>query len=190
MSGQGSVKRLFFQVILLAAVFVGLGRLAGRTGSPARSTVVDPGAAATTPSAAGGSDEMSSSPDLTFYRTLGKERPSPGGAAPRPATRGGGNNNDVPEVQAPEPAGDRGGAFIVQALATRDRAAAGRLRDRLAGRGFPATVVEDTSSAQTVYRVRVGRYATRAEAEAAVKVLRQKDRLNPWILQEGDQVER
>jgi cell division protein FtsN len=74
----------------------------------------------------------------------------------------------------------------VQALATRDAMAARRLRDRLAGRGFPATVTEDRSGGQSVYRVRVGRYRTRDEAEAAVRVLRQRQHLSPWILQGGE----
>ena len=74
----------------------------------------------------------------------------------------------------------------MQALATRDGQAAGRLRDRLAGRGFPATVTEDRSGARSVYRVRVGRYRERSEAEAAVRVLQKKDHLRPWILQEEE----
>ncbi len=189
MTSPGSVKRLIFQVMLLAAVFVGLSRLAGRTGAPVPSTGAH-GSAEDTPASASGANEMSSvAPDLTFYRTLGKERSAPGGTTPgsKPRTT---TTNDALGPRAPEPAAVPGGAFIVQALATRDAATAKRLRDRLAGRGFPATVIEDKSAGQPVYRVRVGRYATRAEAEAAVRVLRQKDRLNPWILQEGERDER
>jgi hypothetical protein len=37
-----------------------------------------------------------------------------------------------------------------------------------------------------VYRVRAARYKTRAEAEAAVQVLRRDLHLTAWILQEGD----
>ena len=56
----------------------------------------------------------------------------------------------------------------------------------MAARGFPATVFNDRAAVRPVYRVRVGRYRTRAEAEAAVRVVRQKLHLSPWILQEEE----
>jgi len=119
-------------------------------------------------------------PDLTFYRTLGKERPGP-------AETGSGNAAPRADAAAPPPdPAPAAGAFVVQALATRDGSVARRLRDRLAGRGFPATMTEDRSGGHPVYRVRVGRYRLRAEAEAAARVLRQRDHLSPWILQEGE----
>ena len=120
-------------------------------------------------------------PDLTFFHSLGKERPAPLGDASV-----GGASRDGTGAGARGESGASSGAFVVQALATRDGQAARRLRDRLAGRGFPATVTEDRSGARTVYRVRVGRYRERSEAEAAVRVLQQKDHLRPWILQEGE----
>jgi cell division septation protein DedD len=148
-----------------------LSRLAGRSGEPAGARG-DPARTAETVASAPPADEMSGvPPDLTFYRTLGSESGSPG---------------DVISGAPREPVTPSSGAFVVQAIATRDGAVAKRLRDRLAGRGFPATVTEDRSGGHTVYRVRVGRYRLRAEAEAAARVLRQRDHLRPWILQEGD----
>jgi len=110
-------------------------------------------------------------PDLTFYRTLGDGGPPAGSATAAPGP-------------TPERAPAAGGAYVVQAFATRDAAAARRVRDRLAARGFPATLSGDRAAPRPVYRVRVGRYRTRAEAEAAARVLRQKHHLSPWILQE------
>jgi cell division septation protein DedD len=118
-------------------------------------------------------------PDLTFYHTLGDAR-APGGGPP---VR---QNHDEAPGRAAETPPPGGGAFVVQALATRDAAAARQARDRLAARGFPATVSSDRAAARPVYRVRVGRYRTRAEAEAAVRVLRQKFHLSPWVLQEEE----
>jgi len=167
------------QVFILAAVLIGLSRLAGRPGKPARGGGEKALVAETLP-AAPAADEMSGViPDLTFYRSLGKERPAPAEPGPgSPAPRA-----DA-AARPPEPV-PVAGAFVVQALATRDGAAARRLRDRLAGRGFPVTMTEDQSGGHTVYRVRVGRYRLRSEAEAAARVLRQRDRLRPWILQGG-----
>ena len=140
------------QVLVLAGVLIGLSRLAGR---PA-----DPGAGAVDPASAGSAaadrpaEMTSAAPDLTFYRTLGDGKP--GAGAPSL------NNNDAPPPRAPAAAAD--GAFVVQALATRDAAAARRLRDRLASRGFPSTLSEDRAGGRPVYRVRVGRYRSRPEA--------------------------
>lgn len=118
-------------------------------------------------------------PDLSFYRTLGDPRATGGGPSMAP-------RHDEPSGGTPETSPSGGGAYVVQALATRDAAAARRVRDSLARHGFPATVSSDRAAAQTVYRVRVGRYRTRAEAEAAVRVLRQKHHLSPWILLEEE----
>lgn len=180
MSGPGSLKRLLLQVVLLSAVLVGLSRLAGRAGGPA---VDDRSAAPAAPAAPASPrvDEMSSAPpDLSFYRTLGDGRPAGGAGGPA------GAHKDDALAGPPEASAAPGGAFLVQALATREALAARRLRDRLAARGFPATVSEDRSGGTAVYRVRVGRYRTRPEAEAAARVLRDRLRLSPWVLQEGE----
>ena len=178
MSRPPSLRRLLLQVIVLAAVLGGLSRLAGRTAKPpVGSDEAPPGGASST---ARHADEMSTTPpDLTFYHTLGDARAPGGGPPVRQA------QDEAPgRTSETSPAG--GGAFVVQALATRDPAAARRMRDRLAARGFPATVSNDRAAVRPVYRVRVGRYRTRAEAEAAVRVVRQKLHLSPWILQEEE----
>jgi len=166
-------------VILLAVVLVGLSRLLGR---PARPQGGGHAKAVTGSVLAPPADQMSGvPPDLTFYRTLGKEPPSTTADAPK----SGSALDD--SARAPRDTSIvSSGAFVVQALATKDGQAARRLRDRLAGRGFPATVTEDASGGPTVYRVRVGRYRLRSEAEAAARVLQQRDHLRPWILQEGE----
>jgi cell division protein FtsN len=178
LTGPGSVRRLVVQVILLTVVLIGLSRLAGRPVQPdGGATMPDKESMPTTPA-----DQMSDvPPDLTFYRTLGKEGPS------APVDRPVGGTTPSDGVRSPrDPAAAPSGSFVVQALATKDGAAARRLRDRLAARGFPATVTEDPSGGATVFRVRVGRYRLRSEAEAAARALQQRDHLRPWVLQEGE----
>jgi cell division septation protein DedD len=179
LSRPPSLRRLLVQVVLLAAVLAGLSRLAGRSAKPpAGSDGEAPLEAVSSP--ARHADEMTTAPpDRTFYRTLGDAR-APGGGPPV------GPGRDEAPGRTPETSPSGGGAYVVQALATRDAAAARRVRDRLAARGFPATVSSDRAAARPVYRVRVGRYRTRAEAEAAARVLRQKHHLSPWILQEEE----
>jgi len=180
LTGPPSVKRLLVQVAIVAGLMVGLARWTGRgTGSGGVTPPVDPSGA--TGEAAPGT--MSLPGDLTFYKSLGsgKPAPPPTGGLPSDSRI---NNDDARRPSPPAQAGN--GAFVVQALATRDLAAARRLKSRLASRGFPAIVQEDRSEAAVVYRVRAARYRTRAEAEAAVQVLRRDLHLTAWILQEGD----
>ncbi len=126
---------------------------------------------------------MSVPGDLTFYKTLGSARPAPPPTGGLPSA-GSNNDDDAGRLSAPQAPGGRG-AYVVQALATRDPAAARRLRTRLASRGFPAIVQEDRTGPAIIYRVRAARYRTRAEAEAAVQALR-REHLSAWILQEGE----
>jgi cell division septation protein DedD len=149
------------------AVPEGAGR--GSSASAARAPGAGPPTEAGVP--------IPATPDLTFYQTLGGSRPSSGArnlprdaAAPNGA-RGGG-----------EPAG---GAYVVQALATRDGTLARRLRDRLRARGLPAVLSEERVAAGVVYRVRVGRYRDRPVAELVARRLRERDGLNPWVLREA-----
>ena len=60
--------------------------------------------------------------------------------------------------------------FTVQVAAFPGRAQADQFRDRLIARGFQARTV----GAGQVFRVRVGRYATRAAANTAAQDLRAK----------------
>ncbi len=184
MSGPPSVRRLLVWVVIVAAIMVGLARWAGRgTGTGGGTGTRQPDS----PGGIGdsGPGSMSVPGDLTFYKTLGSARPAP---PPTGGLSSAGNSNndddDAGRLTAPRAPGGHG-AYVVQALATRDPAAARRLRARLASRGFPAIVQEDRTGSVIIYRVQAARYRTRAEAETAVQALR-RDRLSAWILQEGE----
>ena len=72
--------------------------------------------------------------------------------------------------------------FTVQVAALRDRAAAEVIRDQLSNKGYPAYVVDPAPDVPAaVYRVRVGRYQKRAEAEVARRRLEQEEQFKPWI---------
>lgn len=62
------------------------------------------------------------------------------------------------------------GRYTIQVAAFSTQASADGLRDVLAARGYPARVVGTAKP----FRVRVGRYATRAEADAAAAAMRAK----------------
>jgi cell division septation protein DedD len=117
--------------------------------------------------------------DLGFYKALGGSRAGSGDTGtllPR-----GGRRPD----RGPEDAAVAGGAFVVQAMATRDGTAARRLRDRLVARGLPAILVEGRAGGGAIYRVRVGRYRERRAADAVARRIREEQGLVTWVLREA-----
>jgi cell division septation protein DedD len=67
--------------------------------------------------------------------------------------------------------------WSVQISATQDRTAAQLLQDRLKSKGFEAFIVEIEISSNRWYRVRVGRFPTRQEAEKTRQDLQSKENL-------------
>ena len=79
---------------------------------------------------------------------------------------------------AGEPAGN---GFVVQVAAVNDRREAETIATRLAGKGYPSFVTTPPRGAARMFRVRVGKYPTRGEAEAVAARLRKEDQFKPWI---------
>ncbi len=72
--------------------------------------------------------------------------------------------------------------FAVQVAAYRERAIARRIANNLADKGFPTFVVYPTPDAPVaVYRVRVGPYGDRQEAERIRQRLEREEQLKPWV---------
>jgi cell division septation protein DedD len=106
--------------------------------------------------------------------------PAPG---PRPvrAARAPAARPAPAQVAAPSAGGD-GEAWTVQVSAFRSRALAEELRSRLAARGFDAHVFPSlTEDGRPRYRVRVGAYAARGDAERVAAELRSERGLNPLV---------
>jgi cell division septation protein DedD len=55
------------------------------------------------------------------------------------------------------------------------------LAQRLVGKGYPAFVLSPTSGAPPIYRVQVGRYNDRREAEQVARRLEKEEQYKPWI---------
>jgi cell division septation protein DedD len=70
-----------------------------------------------------------------------------------------------------------GSGFVVQVAATRARSEADAIVRRLAAKGYPAFV---TTSGQN-FRVRVGKYGDRSEAESIAGRLEREEQFKPWI---------
>jgi cell division septation protein DedD len=85
------------------------------------------------------------------------------------------------QLAGPGPGAD-GDAWTVQVSAFRSRALAEELRSRLAARGFDAHVFPSlTEDGRPRYRVRVGAYASRGDAERIAAELRSERGLNPLV---------
>jgi cell division septation protein DedD len=78
---------------------------------------------------------------------------------------------------AGEPAGN---GFVVQVAAVNDRREAETIATRLAGKGYPSFVTTPRGAAR-MFRVRIGKYPTRGEAEAVAARLQKEDQFKPWI---------
>jgi cell division septation protein DedD len=53
---------------------------------------------------------------------------------------------------------------------------------RLAGKGYPAYVVAPAKGAPSVYRVRVGKFKERSEADTVAARLQKEEQFKPWIV--------
>jgi cell division septation protein DedD len=74
-----------------------------------------------------------------------------------------------------------GNGFVVQVAAVRGRSEADTIAKRLASKGFPSYVTTPGPGAAGVYRVRVGKFADRRQAESVAKRLEKEEQFKPWI---------
>ncbi len=75
-----------------------------------------------------------------------------------------------------------GSGFVVQVAAVRQRGEADTIRGRLAKKGYPAFITTaSTSGGPTTYRVRVGKYPSRREADAMAAKLEREEQFKPWV---------
>jgi cell division septation protein DedD len=194
-------------VIFLWGVLVGRGVRAERGGAGdtvASSTVAEtlPQQPASPPSAPpAGSDPTAAAPppavdDLSYFNRLEKtnapaERLKP---APVPAPPARVAKESAPPPQAPvakepapvpaaagAPAEPSGQGFAVQIAALNVRSEADAIAKRLSSKGYAAYVLSPASGTPTVYRVRVGKFTTRREAETVAAKLQKEEQFKPWV---------
>jgi cell division protein FtsN len=164
-----------------------VGTPVGKTGSVTRIAEPPPGPA----SSSSAQPEPTPSPGLQLFEDEGgpPARPThPPSAAPRrpTATPAHAHAPAHSAVAAPAAAATTSSAFWVQALSASSSTEAKTRRDRLAARGYPATVVAGEAPNGThVYRVRVGPYKTREDADRAAGKLQANEKLHPWVVPPG-----
>jgi cell division septation protein DedD len=83
----------------------------------------------------------------------------------------------APEASA-EPAGQ---GYAVQVAALNVRSEAEGIARRLSSKGYPAYVMSPASGTPMVFRVRVGKFSSRREAETIAAKLQKEEQFKPWI---------
>jgi cell division septation protein DedD len=123
--------------------------------------------------------------------TLKPEEPKPAAAAPpaasapateRPAAAATKQATAPPAPDTSVPTSGKSGTWVVQVIATRDRAVANSVVKKLAAKGYPAFLVTPgAGAAQPFYKVHVGRYDDRGEAEQVSTRIKKEEQFQSWI---------
>lgn len=88
---------------------------------------------------------------------------------------------EAPATVAPDDAGD----LVVQVFSSNDATQARRVLGRLAQGGHPAYLSPVEVSGRTMYRVRIGPYSERSQAESVADSVRRTFNLDTWITQKS-----
>ena len=62
-----------------------------------------------------------------------------------------------------------------------DRREADTIAKRLAAKGYPSFVTTPSNGVPKTFRVRIGKYPTRREAETIAARLEKEDQFKPWV---------
>ncbi len=107
--------------------------------------------------------------------TVGSPTPkSTGGAGDAPPAAA---TPDAPAASA-VPAGQ---GFALQVTALKERNEAEAVAKRLAAKGYAAYVMTPANGTPRYYRVRIGKFSTRREAEDVATKLLREEQIKPWI---------
>ena len=75
-----------------------------------------------------------------------------------------------------------GSGFEIQVGALRDRGEADGMVKRLVAKGYPAYVVPPAKGTPAPYRVRVGKFKERREADTVAARLQKEEQFKPWVV--------
>jgi cell division septation protein DedD len=96
-------------------------------------------------------------------------------AAPKPAAAA------PQQTAAPASTGQAAGAWVVQLVALKDRSEAAAVAKRLAGKGYPAFVLDPAGGAPVIYRVQVGGYPDRDHADQAARRIAKEENMQGYV---------
>ena len=198
---QLSGKQLIFLLMMttsvlvftfLCGVLVGRGVTAERglasdvtSSSPTASTPSTPAADAGPPAA----EPPAPPPDdeLSYHSRLQnapvqEKKPEPAAeppAVPPPAQKPAAS--EPPRAGADVPTSGKPGTWFVQVHALQNRAAASDIVKGLIAKGYPAYLENPAPGAPAIYRVRIGRYGDRSEADQVARRLQKEEQFKPEV---------
>jgi cell division septation protein DedD len=85
------------------------------------------------------------------------------------------------EGTAKVPTTGRPGTWVIQVQALQNRAAASSIVEGLIAKGYPAFLLQPVAGAPPIYRVQIGRYVDRREAEQVARRLEKEEQFKPDI---------
>lgn len=106
-------------------------------------------------------------------------KPEPAPPAPPPPT----TTATAPPPAAAAPAAEPTGGLVIQVFSSRDKEQADKVVSQLKRGGRPAFLSPVEVVGQPMYRVRIGPYADRAEAQKVADAVRREFKLDTWITQ-------
>jgi cell division septation protein DedD len=184
-------------VIFLCGVLVGRDVKAERSAasSDATTAAIEPAPQATPPPTVTpvGSDPTTAAPpptvdDLSYFNRLEKQAPAVEELKPAPVARTTPVTKPQPAatattnaVTAPSPAASASDGYAIQVAAPLDQGDANAMARRLSSKGYSAFVLPLTETTPMRYRVRVGKFKTKHEAEAVAARLQKEEQFKPWI---------
>jgi cell division septation protein DedD len=111
-------------------------------------------------------------PAPAVQEPVATKAPAPRPPAPAPASAAAASTASDPS----------GPGFAVQVAISKDRREADTLAKELIGKGYPAFVMDPAKGAPAgIYRVRVGKYKNRKDAEEIAARLKTNEQFAPWI---------
>jgi cell division septation protein DedD len=181
-------------VIFLCGVVVGRGVRAEDIGvDPSVAAASAPAPAVPAPSAEALTADPPTPPSeapLSYQQRLESEKapaedlktkPEPRRSEPEAARTAGAA--DRQPLIPPATQGARPGTWAIQVQALRDRDVAGQVVQRLRSKGYPAFLVAPTAGAPTqLFRVQVGRYSERGEAQQVEMRLKKEEQFDTFIV--------
>ena len=108
-------------------------------------------------------------PPLAAAKPAPAARPAP----PKPAS--------TTSTPPPLPATAPGDGYAVQIAAVNERGEADAMAKRLSSKGYSAYVLAPAAGMPSMYRVRIGKFPTRREADTIVAKLQKEEQFKPWV---------
>jgi DedD protein len=134
-----------------------------------------PAAAAPAPAPPPAVTPVPAPPAPTAAAPAGTAAATPPAAAPPPAAK-------APDRPTPGiPTEPRGAGYAIQVAALNGRDEAESMVKRLTGKGYTAYILPPQAGQPPMYRVRVGKFQERAEAEKVATRLEREELFKPWI---------